>query len=168
MNIGTNVEQKSKLITELKDVRERIIDLALSLDPEGREVAYLGSWSAREMLAHLAGWDETNICAAEEILAGELPGFYEFIDKDWSSYNAMLVEDYSRDNFEDLISLVEQTHAKLVDEVTAIPAVEIWNDRGIRAREWKVTIGSLLTAELQDEEEHYWQLKTFVEDGEKS
>ena len=168
MSEGTIISQKSELLCGLKDVRERILTLVLSLEPEKQEVAYLGSWSAREMLAHLAGWDETNVCAAEEILADERPGFYEFIDNDWSSYNAMLVEDYSRDDFEDLISLVQQTHTRLLDEVTAIPAEEIWKDRGILARGWKVTIGRLLNAELQDEEEHYWQLKEFVEDGETS
>ncbi len=168
MSEGTAEAQKSELISGLRDVRERILNLALLLGPEKQGVAYLGAWSAREMLAHLAGWDETNICAADEIFADEQPGFYEFIDKDWASYNAMLVKDYSRDSFEDLISLVQQTHTKLMTKVAAIPAEELWKDRGIRARGWKVTIGRLLNAELRDEEEHYRQLKSFIEEWEKS
>ena len=168
MSEDTDEAQKSELISGLRDVRDRILNLAFLLEPEKQEAAYLGEWSAREMLAHLAGWDETNICAADEILADKLPGFYEFIDKDWAFYNGMLVEDYSRENFEDLISLTQQTHTKLIDTVCAIPAAEIWKDRGILARGWKVTIGRLLKAELQDEEEHYWQLKAFVEEGERS
>lgn len=168
MSEGTDEAQKSELISGLRDVREKILNLAFLLEPEEQEVVYLGAWSAREMLAHLAGWDETNICAVDEIMADELPGFYEFIDKDWVSYNAMLVEDYSRDSFEDLISLVQETHTKLMVKVAALPADELWKDRDIRARGWKVTIGRLLNAELQDEEEHYWQLKSFIEEGEKS
>lgn len=65
MSEGTDEAQKSELISGLRDVRERILNLALSIEPEKQGVAYLGAWSAREMLAHLAGWDETNICASD-------------------------------------------------------------------------------------------------------
>jgi hypothetical protein len=52
--------------------------------------------------------------------------------------------------------------------VEGIPATDLWMDRGIRVRGSKVTIGHLLEDELQDEEEHYFQLKQFLESGVKS
>ena len=163
----SNVERKAELIARLKDVRKRILTQASVLDPEKREEIYLGTWSVREMLAHLAGWDETNIKAADEILEEGLPSFYEFSGKNWASYNAMLVEEYSIDDYEELISLVQKTHTELVDKVEDISADEVWKDRGIRARGWKVTIGRLLEAELRDEEEHHSQLRAFIEEGVK-
>jgi hypothetical protein len=160
--------RKSELLVRLRDVRERILKLASSMEPHQHDEVYLGMWSAREMLAHLAGWDETNRSAAGEILSGEMPSFYEHFDKDWAGYNSRLVSQYSRGDFSELLSLLKATHSRLLQVIDEIPAPDLWEDRGIRARGWKVTIGRLLEAELQDEEEHHAQLQQFLEHGLKS
>lgn len=161
-------ERKSILIAGLRDVRQRILALASSLPENQRNEIFMGIWSSREMLAHLAGWDETNIKATNQILAGKLPSFYEDFDKDWAKYNASLVSKYIRNDYEELLSLVEVTHRNLLIVIGDIPAIEFWNDRGIRARGWKVMIGRLMEAEMEDEEEHYLQFKRFIESGVKS
>jgi hypothetical protein len=135
---------------------------------EAQEGIYLGTWSVKEMLAHLAGWDQTNIRAADEILAGDLPSFYEFSEKDWASYNAKLVSEYLCDDFGELISLVKSSHEGLLEKLETISAEELWMDRGIRAKGWKVTIGRLLEAELKDEEDHFTQLQAYTEYGVKT
>ena len=161
-------ERKAELISGLRDVRERILALASSLVESQLDEIYVGKWSCREMLAHLAGWDESNIRAAHEILAGNLPSFYEHSDKDWATYNTTLVSEYNRDEFEELLSLVRETHRNLLALIQDLPASVLWKDRGIRARGWKVTIGHLLEVEMEDEDEHYSQLKQFIDDGVKS
>ena len=70
---------------------ERILSLVSSLSKVKRDDIYVGKWSSREMLAHLVGWDETNIRAANEIMTERLPSFYEHMNKDWAKYNAKLV-----------------------------------------------------------------------------
>ena len=167
MGRATDEERKSELISGLRDVRQRILSLASDLLPSQWDEVYLGIWSPREMLAHLAGWDDTNCNAADEVLAGELPTFYKFYDKGWVSYNAMLVQKYTCSGCGDLLLRVRESHEKMIASFGLIPAREIWKDRGIRARGWKVTIGRLLQAELSDEEEHYSQLKAFIEEGKK-
>ena len=99
----------------------------------------------------------------QEILAGELPGFYAHYDRDWATYNAKLVTEYGRENFEELVRLLSKTHGRLLAALEDLPAEELWKDRGIRAKGWKVTIGRLLEVERDDEEKHYLQLKEFVE-----
>lgn len=158
-----SLSKKEELIEKLIDVRRRILDLAgtIPLDKQGE--VFLGVWSAKELLAHLAGWDMTNIQAAKEVMTGKLPSFYTYIDKDWASYNAKLVADYGRADFSELIELVTETHRQLIVYLFGQPSAELWKDRGIRARGWKVTIGRLLEAELRDEEVHYQQLSKFVD-----
>lgn len=168
MKKSVHDEKKSDLIAGLRNVRERILALASSMQQSQRDEVYVGTWALKEMLAHLAGWDETNIAAVGEVLAGELPSFYDHSGKDWAGYNAKLVTEYSKDNYEDLLLLVRNTHSKLITLIEDLPVGELWKDRGIRAKGWKVTIGRLLEAELQDEEEHFSQLKHFVQDGVKS
>ena len=158
-------ERKAELIAGLRDVRERILVWVSSLPERKRAEIFLGTWSSRELLAHLAGWDETNLRAAKEILAGELPSFYEHYDKDWATYNARLVAEYRGHDDTDLLDLVRLTHENLLKFIEDLPASELWKDRGIRAKGWKVTIGRLLEVERKDEEEHLLQLKRFTGKG---
>lgn len=153
--------KKVDLISRLVETRQKIFDTAASLSPEMAGEKFLGSWSVIELLAHLAGWDETNIQAGKEILDGALPNFYAEHDRDWATYNAKLAEEFGRETLEDQLALTRQTHKKLIDFLNELPAEELWADRGVRARGWKVTIGRLLEAELSDEEEHYQQLNQF-------
>ena len=109
----------------------------------------------------------TNRRAAGEVLRGQLPSFYQHSGQDWSDYNALLVAEYSGEDFNQLLSLVEDTHRTLLVELEAIPAGELYRDLGLRAKGWIVTIARLMEAELKDEKEHYQQLKEFVEEGVK-
>lgn len=160
--------QKADLLSSLVETRQKILDVAASLPAEMASKSFLGSWSAMELIAHLAGWDETNLKAAGEILENELPSFYQEHDRDWATYNATLVQEFSRQTLEDQLALARQTHLKLIDFLTELPAEDLWADKGIRARGWKVTIGRLLQAELSDEEEHLEQITNFKRLGQVS
>lgn len=154
---------KIYLIQTMAAVRQEILTAARSLSPEARRIIYLGSWSVREMLAHLIGWDHANQQAIQELLAGKLPAFYAFHDRGWKSYNQMLVERF--DQAEDQVLLVEiaRSHTELLSALEVLPVEEYDRDRNVRFKGWKVTIRRLMQAELQDEEEHLAQLIEFME-----
>ncbi len=157
--------KKDELIAGLAEVRERILATASSLSARQQDQIFLGSWSPRDLLAHLAGWDDTNLRAVKEILAGKLPSFYAHHDPDWATYNARLVAEYGRQDFEELLALLRETHGRLLGFLEDLPAGEFWQDRGIRVRGWRVTIGRLLEVEREDEEEHFAQLERFANTG---
>lgn len=160
--------RKAELLVGLRDVRERILSLTASLPAAKQEEVFLGSWSSRELLAHLAGWDETTIRAADEILLGQRPSFYEYFDEDWSTYNAQLASEYNREDFAELLALARKTHGKLLAHVDGIAAEAFWADWGIRVQGWPVTVGGLLEAERQSEDVHFEQLRRFIDAGLKS
>src|SRR5688572_7437872 len=54
------------LIDALEDQRERLVALALSVPPELRRTPFVGKWSLHELIAHLIGWDRTNINTVDE------------------------------------------------------------------------------------------------------
>lgn len=157
----TAEERKRRLLAELGEVRKRILDAASSLPRTARRVPYLGSWGVRELLAHLEGWDHTNARAAEELLHGRLPGFYRHADRDWRSYNSALVVRYGGKDYRSLVTSVRRSHRELLIQLREVTAEELWEDRGVRFRGWRVTIGRLMEAELKDEEEHLRQLVEF-------
>lgn len=155
--------KKDQLISGLVETRRRILNEACSLPSDKQDQAFLGVWSVKDLLAHLVGWDFTNMEAVKEILAGKVPSFYCYHDHDWKTYNAGLVAEYKREDFAELLSSVKNSHQNLIDYLGTIPAEEFDKDRGVRFKRYKVTIARLLQAELDDEKVHHQQIKEFVE-----
>jgi hypothetical protein len=153
---------RDELIAGLRDVRHSILKTAAGLGPGVRDEVFLGTWSARDLVAHLVGWDYTNMHAIDEVLHGKLPSFYEAHDHDWRSYNALLVERYKDSNYRNLLRHARRSHMSLIERIQQTPAADVRRDRGIRARGWKVTIERLLQAELSDERTHLEQLEGFA------
>jgi hypothetical protein len=154
-------EGKDRIISELVRARRDILEAASELSPAQQDEVFLGSWDAKDLLAHLVGWDLANIEATQAVLAGRLPAFYAHHDRDWRTYNARLVAEHRKDDFGDLVSSVEASHHRLLDHVRSIPAEQFDRDRGVRFKGWKVTIGRLLQAEADDEREHHTQIEAF-------
>jgi len=152
---------KDDLLFGLKAVRESILSEALALSVEARDRVFLGTWSVMDLLAHLAGWDFTNLQAARDILDGLLPEFYEHHDKDWKTYNAALVAKYKRTDFREQIELVREAQKQLIECLQTLPAEDFKLDMGVRAKGIKVTIARLLQAELEDETTHFEQIYEF-------
>ena len=154
--------KKDKLISELVEARRSILSAASSLSPEQQDAVFLGVWSVKDLLAHLTGWDYANIEAVQEILDCKLPSFYAHHDGDWKTFNAGLVAQHERDNFADLLSLVQDSHHKLIDLLSTVPAEEFGKDRGLHFRGYRVTIASTLQAEAHDERVHRDQVARFA------
>ena len=158
---STAKEKKESVIAALIQARRNILDVAYALPLEKQDEVFLGVWSVADLLAHLIGWDYTNLEATKSILQGELPEFYSHRDRDWETYNALLVERHKTEDYAELLHAVEASHRALVDLLATVPADEFEKDRGVRYRRYKVTIARLLQAEAEDEEEHYRQIKEF-------
>ncbi len=161
----TAQERKESIISDLIQARRKIVDVAYALPPEKQDEVFLGVWSVADLLAHLIGWDYTTVEATKSILEDELPEFYSHRDRDWETYNALLVERHKEEDFTELLYLLETSQRALMGLLTTVPASEFDKDRGIRFERYKVTIARLLQAEAEDEEEHARQMKAFAESG---
>lgn len=152
---------KDELLFGLKAVRESILVEALALPAEARDRVFLGTWSVMDLLAHLAGWDFTNLQAAKDVLDSLLPEFYDHRDADWRAYNALLVGKYQRTDFNEQVKLVRDAQRQLLDFLQTLPAEDFKRDTGVRYKGIKVTIARLLQSELEDEETHFEQVLEF-------
>jgi len=156
---------KNELISNLVNVRKSILEEASAIPSDKQDRVCLGVWSIKDLLAHLAGWDHTNLAAAKDILAGKLPEFYAHIDRDWKTYNASLVEKFKRDDISDLLTLVSSSHQQLVDYLKSLPADVFSKDTCVRSSGYKVTIARLLQAETRDEQVHLQQIHEFLDEA---
>ena len=155
-------QKKDDVISALIQARRNILDVAYALPPEKQDKLFLGVWSVADLLAHLIGWDYTNLEATKSILQGELPEFYSHRDRDWETYNALLIERHKEEDFTELLYSVETSQRALMGLLATVPAGAFDKDRDIRYKRHKVTIARLLQAETEDEEEHARQIKAFA------
>ena len=155
-------EKKESIIAALIQARRKILDVAYALPPEKQDEVFLGVWSVADLLAHLIGWDYTNLEATKSILQGELPEFYSHRDRDWETYNALLIERHKEEDFTELLYSVETSQRALMGFLATVPADEFEKDRGVRYKRYEVTLARLLQAEDEDEEEHARQIKAFA------
>ena len=154
--------RKQCLVAELTEVRSAVLQAALALPPAAQDAVFLGTWSAHDIVAHLAGWDYANLEAIEAILAGRLPAFYAAYDPDWRTFNAQLVLRYKQPSLAATLAAAEASHRALLDRLAALPAGDVHRDVGVRSpRRRRVTVGMLLTAEANDERKHSDQIRSF-------
>lgn len=153
--------KKEWIISELQRVRSKLLTDVAALSRKERDTVFLGIWSVRDLLAHLAGWDFANLDAAKSIRAGKLPSFYEHRDRDWQTYNAMLVKKYGRNTFRELLATLKESQKKLIAYLQTIPPEDFNRDFGVRFRGYRVTIQRLLQADVKDVRTHHQQVVDF-------
>jgi hypothetical protein len=154
---------KDDLINSLAGVRACLLATAATISEDQRLTPFLGDWSVMELLAHIAGWDATNLQAIRDIQAGTLPKFYSQYDADWQTYNSTLVEHYRRTDFSEQLELVKNTHKELLQYLEELQEHEFERDHGLRNGRSKVTIARLLESEIEDEQTHCMDLEDFRE-----
>src|SRR5512136_2582172 len=103
MTTKSQILRKEKALSDLVEARQNILAEASKLSKTRQNQVFLGIWSVMDLLAHLIGWDETNLQAARSVLKGQVPSFYKHENRDWQIYNAMLVKKYKRDSFNELL-----------------------------------------------------------------
>ena len=158
----TGDEKKQILLAEFGAGRQRLLNTAALIPLDKQDQPFVGVWAIKDLLAHMIGWDYSNIEAAQSVREGKLPPFYDFIDKDWRFYNARLVSLYKKDNLADLIRDACVSQQALLDLLAALPASDLFHDYGVRYRGYRVTIARLVEADAKDEAIHLEQVKNFI------
>jgi len=75
----TAEDQKRELVDELAVARRSLLETVGAFPAERLDEVFLGTWSVKDLLAHLVGWDTTNLQAIQEILAGQYPTFFNIL-----------------------------------------------------------------------------------------
>jgi len=157
-------EKKYALLDSLQQVRGEILQAARRFRPGEESIPFVGVWSLLDLLAHLAGWDVANRQAAQEVLGGMIPSFYQHQGKDWASYNALLVSEYGQDTLAEMLAVVEGTQRELIATLETLPAKDLFADHGVRVGSYRVIISRLLEAERKDETRHLRQIVAFLDE----
>lgn len=160
------MRRKEKIISGLIEVRGKILAKVSNLPPEKQDEVFLGIWTIKDFLAHLVGWDYTNIEAIEEIRVGQSPSVNNHWDPDWASYNSQLVQNYKCDDYNEMLGKIKSSHKALIRHIELLPAQHIDKDFGIRSAKGRnITVDFFLQYEIEDEERHYDQICNWLDIG---
>lgn len=147
------------------ETRQSILAEVSDLSKEQQDQVFLGIWSLKDLLAHLIGWDHANLEAVKSVLAGGVPAFYEHHERDWQTYNAMLVRKYKKGTFRELVARAKDSQEKLIVFLQTVPPEDFDKDFGVRFRGYKVTVKRLLEAERGDEQTHLQQIIDYFKEA---
>lgn len=161
MATKSQILKKEQVLSNWMETRQNLLAEASKLSEEEQEQVFLGIWSIKDLVAHLIGWDKTNLAAAKRVLDGQVPAFYEYRDPDWRTYNATLVKKNKKGSAQELIATAKATQDKLIKFLQTVPPEQFNKDFGVRFRGYKVTVQRLLEAEIGDERTHLGQIIDF-------
>ncbi|NIM49129.1 MAG: hypothetical protein GTO22_07690 [Gemmatimonadales bacterium] len=119
------------------------------------------SWTARDIVAHLIGWNRYVVRGARQILRGELPFYDVDPGPDYCNVNAALVRECSDTDRSTLLVSLAASTGELTAFLRAIDPCA-WNrDFGVRHGSETLTVKSTVDDLIADYHHHRAQLEEF-------
>ena len=142
------MQDKTEYIQRFKQARDEVRKLLPDIDTK---MEIYPGWTIKEMLAHLAGWDDATILALEAFVA-HLPPALPAI-KGLDAYNAQTVEERAELNLEQIIREWELVREQLISVFGRLPA-EMLGTNVVAPWGPIVTVEQLINIMIEHEQEH--------------
>jgi hypothetical protein len=119
-------------------------------------------WSARDVTAHLIGWNRYTLEGSEQIRRGEQPSYFIDPGDDFSKANAASVTRYSSTSARELVAELQTSARELSQYLMSLKSTEWHVDHGVRYQGGRVTIANTLEALIGDYILHREQIERWV------
>ncbi len=119
------------------------------------------TWTARDILAHLIGWNHYIVRGAGQILRGELPFYDVDPGPNYSKVNAALIREWGDTDRSALLERLAASAGELTAFLRAIDPGEWDRDFGVRHKGETLTVKSTVDDLIADYDHHRGQLEEF-------
>jgi len=143
---------------ELAEAVESLARLVEALD-EKAFLGPLGRWSARDVVAHLIGWNRYTVQGARQIVRGELPFYDVDPGEDYANVNRTHVREYPSRVRDELLAELRISARELSEALSALDSDTWSRDYGVRHNGQTVTIGSTVDDLIVDYAHHAEQIR---------
>ena len=149
-------------------IESQIANLESSVDEFARSVASLdeglylstqGSWSPRDIVAHLVGWNRYIIEGSKQIMKKELPFYDKNPGKNYSKVNAGIVREYPSEDRAELLEELRTSALELKQFLQTLEHSQWGRDYGVRHRGETITIRDTVEELIADYDHHRKQIK---------
>ncbi len=145
-------------IRELRDAVESFARLVAPVDDE-RFLGPLGRWSARDVVAHLIGWNRYTVRGMKQIVRGELPFYDVDPGEDYANVNRQHLRDYPSRVKDELLAELRASARELAEALSRLDADSWSTDYGVRHKGQTVTIRSTVSDLIVDYGHHAEQIR---------
>jgi hypothetical protein len=150
-------------LDQAKLLHHRVTDferVALALDSD-RFLASNGSWTARDIVAHLIGWNRLMIDGCRSLRARELPAYDEDPGVDFGNVNAALIREYDTVDRGALLAELRTSSNELAAFLRSVDPADWDRDFGVRHADEALTMRGTVDELLADYEVHERQLSSW-------
>lgn len=145
--VGTRADERRRLMTELEVERNQVIRNIETCRIRDIDRPFVGEWSLRDIVGHVATWEGEVLTALRELKAGRRPRLLDFETGQLDAFNHDHV-DRKRDlNFWNLLEQLRGTRARLLEEVAEIDDETLTDEGSVHA--------GMLRA-LANHDRHHW------------
>ncbi|MGH9389790.1 MAG: maleylpyruvate isomerase N-terminal domain-containing protein, partial [Vicinamibacteria bacterium] len=110
----------------------------------------LGRWSARDVVAHLIGWNRYTVLGAMQIVRGELPFDDVAPGEDYAKVNREHLREYPSRMRDELLTELRASARELVEALSQLNPDAWSRDYGVRHKGQTVTIRSTVRDLIAD------------------
>jgi hypothetical protein len=103
-------------------------------DSQMTEPGVTGSWSVRDILAHVSIWEEEALKHLPLIIDGERPPRYSVKYGGIDAFNALMMEQKKDLSLADILSQLDETHHRLIDYFESVPEAQFTHETRFRRR----------------------------------
>ncbi len=165
MNGRQSGEPATMSVENQVDELERCVDAfansIASLEERRLFETVTGSWSARDIVAHLIGWNRNVVRGASQILCGELPFYDVDPGPNYASVNASLVREIDDTDRSLLLEKLAASTGELTAFLRTVDPGAWDHDFGVRHERESLTVKSTVDDLIADYHHHRVQLEQF-------
>ncbi len=103
-------------------------------DSELLEPGVTGTWSVRDIIAHVTWWEEEALTHLPLILAGGKPPRYSVTYGGIDAFNAQITEQKRTVSLCEVLRQRDETHRRLIDFIQSVPEDQIARETRFRRR----------------------------------
>lgn len=107
----------AKIEAAYKDLRSAIQGVA----PDRMSEVFFDQWSAKDLVAHAASWDEFTAADFQRIARGHMPCLIAFEEREVNDWNAFFMGPRKMFPLEQVLFESEYWHAAVVDTLDGLP-----------------------------------------------
>ena len=122
--------------------------------PEEAFLQSMDGWSARDVVAHLIGWNRYTVEGCRDILRGVRPVYLDDERNDFRRVNEASVKRYASTNRQELLDLLDASLAELRGCLRSLADSQWIKDTGVR-HEWAtITVENTVSGLREDYNRH--------------
>jgi hypothetical protein len=150
--------------TQIVKLRANVDEFAQCVAPLNEELFLkkINGWSARDMVAHLIGWNQYMIEGCKQIKKGELPFYDVDPGENYSKVNAELIRKHSSVDKHELLDELRASARELGQFLESLDPGEWDRDYGVTNQGSTITIQSSVDDLIADYPHHREQIEEWV------